>query len=84
MRIFPFTVHITHYSRAPASWPGRPKIHFEGEMFQDITVAGTTPDMLVRRMCGTVQMATSGDVRWSFVRRILLSSLNPLTFPSRR
>jgi hypothetical protein len=33
MRIFLVTLRITHYSRADASWPGRPKIHFEGEMY---------------------------------------------------
>ena len=74
MRIFPFTVRITHYSRGHASWPGRPKIHFEGEMLQDTTaLTAMTPDGVTRRLHGTVQMAASGDVHMSLVRCILLS-----------
>jgi hypothetical protein len=77
MRIYPFTLRITHYSRAHPSWPGRPKIHFEGEMLQDNnTLTAIAPDGVTRRLRGTVQMAASGDVHWSLVRCIL--SFSPL------
>ncbi|KAH9984879.1 hypothetical protein BJV77DRAFT_952269 [Russula vinacea] len=70
MRITPFTLHITHYSRAHAAWPGRPKIHFEGEMHMQhagTTVADPTGDSGHRLLKGIVHMAASGDVRWSLL-----------------
>ena len=68
MRIIPFTLRITHYSRAPASWPGRPKIHVAGYAPVD-TLAGTTTgsEDRQRRLRGTVEMTASGDVRWTIV-----------------
>ena len=77
MRITPFTLHITHYSRAHAAWPGRPKIHFEGEMHMQhagTTVADPTGDSGHRLLKGVVHMAASGDVRWSLVRQFPLPS----------
>ncbi|KAH9059635.1 hypothetical protein EDB87DRAFT_1562941 [Lactarius vividus] len=59
MRIIPLTLHISHYTRAPAAWPGRPTIHVVGEWH-----TATTPPMLTR-MRGTVEMVASGDVRWT-------------------
>jgi hypothetical protein len=69
MRIIPFTLRITHYSRAPASWPGRPKIHVAGYAPLD-TPAGITSESedRQRRLRGTVEMTASGDVRWTIVR----------------
>ncbi|KAH9985958.1 hypothetical protein BJV77DRAFT_932228, partial [Russula vinacea] len=55
MRIFPFTLRITDYSRAPASWPGRPKIHLRRRINGE-----ADPDL--RRMHGMVQMTASGEV----------------------
>ncbi|KAF8489529.1 hypothetical protein F5888DRAFT_1638533 [Russula emetica] len=55
MRIIPFTLSITHYSRGPASWPGRPKIHVAGYAAQD----------RLKSLRGTVEMTASGDVRWT-------------------
>ncbi|KAH9019749.1 hypothetical protein EDB84DRAFT_1275644 [Lactarius hengduanensis] len=59
MRIIPLTLRISHYTRAPAAWPGRPTIHVVGEWH-----TATTPSVLTR-MCGTVEMTASGDVRWT-------------------
>jgi hypothetical protein len=67
MRIIPMTLRITHYSRAHALWPGRPKIHFDGEMHIGVSEANPS-DSGLRLVQGTVQMAASGDVRWSHVR----------------
>jgi hypothetical protein len=70
MRIIPFTLRITHYSRAPASWPGRPKIHVAGYAPLD-TPAGImteSEDDEQRQFRGTVEMTASGDVRWTIVR----------------
>ena len=61
MRIIPLTIRISHYTRAPAAWPGRPTIHVVGEWHT------TTPPALTR-VSGTVEMAASGDVRWTLVR----------------
>lgn len=58
MRIIPLTIRISHYTRAPAAWPGRPTIHVVGEWHT------TTPPALTR-VSGTVEMAASGDVRWT-------------------
>lgn len=58
MRIIPLTIRISHYTRAPAAWPGRPAIHVIGEWHT------TTPPGLTR-VSGTVEMAASGDVRWT-------------------
>lgn len=73
MRIIPFTLRITHYSRAPASWPGRPKIHVTGYAPLD-TPAGIMSESESedrQRPCrGTVEMTASGDVRWTIVRAI--------------
>ena len=87
MRIFPFTLRIAQYSRAPTSWPGRPKIHFEGEMYYGagpttvLTAAGE-PNPDLRRMQGTVQMTASGEVCWSLVRFFIPSHhLSPPSFP---
>jgi hypothetical protein len=66
MRIIPFTLRITHYSRAHALWPGRPKIHFEGEMIIGTTEADPG-DPGLRLLEGVVHMAASGDVRWSML-----------------
>jgi hypothetical protein len=68
MRIFPVTLRVARYSRARAhaSWPGRPRIHFVGEMHLGSSVVAQ-PDPGVRLVEGTVQMAASGDVRWSMV-----------------
>ena len=60
MRIIPLTIRISHYTRAPAAWPGRPTIHIVGEWHT------TTPPALTR-VSGTVEMAASGDVRWTLV-----------------
>ena len=62
MRIIPLTLRITHYTRAPAAWPGRPTIHVSG----DWHTAAAPPDLA--RVRGTVEMASSGDVRWTLVR----------------
>ncbi|KAH8988674.1 hypothetical protein EDB86DRAFT_2808312 [Lactarius hatsudake] len=59
MRIIPLTLRISHYTSAPAAWPGRPTIHVVGEWH---TV--TTPSVLTRTR-GTVEMTASGDVRWT-------------------
>ncbi|KAH9167222.1 hypothetical protein EDB89DRAFT_1856688 [Lactarius sanguifluus] len=59
MRIIPLTLRISHYTRAPAAWPGRPTIHVVGECH-----TATTPSVLTR-MRGTVEMTASGDVRWT-------------------
>jgi hypothetical protein len=64
MRILPFTLRIARYSRAHALWPGRPKIHFEGQMH----TGADSGDSEIRELRGTVQMVASGDVRWSMVR----------------
>jgi hypothetical protein len=61
MRIIPLTIRISHYTRAPAAWPGRPAIHVVGEWHT------TTPPALTR-MSGTIEMAACGDVRWTLVR----------------
>ena len=76
MRIFPYTLRITGYSRAPAAWPARPKIHFAGESCLDVAPAAMAPvaDVpVLRGLSGTVQMAASGDVHWSIVRPPSLS-----------
>jgi hypothetical protein len=67
MRILPFTLRIARYSRAHALWPGRPKIHFEGQMHTGAD-SGDSGDSEIRELRGTVQMVASGDVRWSMVR----------------
>jgi hypothetical protein len=74
MRIIPFTLRITHYSRAPASWPGRPKIHVAGYAPLD-TPAGIMSESedRRRRFRGTVEMTASGDVRWTIVRHVYRS-----------
>ena len=80
MRIFPYTLRITGYSRAPAAWPARPKIHFEGESCLDVAPAAMAPvaDAPVQRcLSGTVQMAASGDVHWTIVRPSLVLVLVP-------
>ncbi|KAI9439029.1 hypothetical protein H4582DRAFT_1813476 [Lactarius indigo] len=59
MRIIPLTLSISHYTCAPAAWPGRPTIHVVGEWHTT-----TTPPILTR-VCGTVEMTASGDVRWT-------------------
>lgn len=61
MRIIPLTIRISHYTRAPAAWPGRPTIHVVGEWHT------ATPPALTR-VRGTVEMTASGDVRWTLVR----------------
>ena len=66
MRIIPLTIRISHYTRAPVAWPGRPTIHVVGEWHT------ATPPALTR-VCGTVEMTTSGDVRWTLVRDRLFS-----------
>ncbi|KAF8263617.1 hypothetical protein EI94DRAFT_1806964 [Lactarius quietus] len=58
MRIIPLTIRISHYTRAPAAWPGRPTIHVVGEWHT------VTPPALTR-LRGTVEMAATGDVRWT-------------------
>jgi hypothetical protein len=62
MRIIPLTMRITHYSRAPAAWPGRPTIHVSG----DWHTATAEPELA--RVRGTVEMTASGDIRWTMVR----------------
>ena len=77
MRIFPYTLRITGYSRAPAAWPARPKIHFAGESCLDVAPAAMAPIAdapVLRGLSGTVQMAASGDVHWSIVRHLIFSS----------
>jgi hypothetical protein len=74
MRIILMTLRITHYSRAHALWPGRPKIHFNGEMHIGVTEDNPS-DSGLRLLQGTVQMVASGDVRWSHVRTHFISSL---------
>ncbi|KAI0052789.1 hypothetical protein FA95DRAFT_1553055 [Auriscalpium vulgare] len=59
MRIIPFTLRVASYSSAPPEWPGRPKIHVEGE----ISGSGSH----TRRVRGTVEMVGGGDVRWSMI-----------------
>ena len=71
MRIIPLTIRISHYTRAPAAWPGRPTIHVVGEWHTT-----TQPDLT--RVRGTVEMAASGDVRWTLVRDIFLSHGDPM------
>ncbi|KAI0247378.1 hypothetical protein BJV78DRAFT_1133446, partial [Lactifluus subvellereus] len=61
MRIIPLTLRITHYTRAPAAWPGRPTIHVSGDWHS----ASAPPELA--RVRGTVEMAASGDVRWTLV-----------------
>jgi hypothetical protein len=93
MRIIPFTLRITHYSRGPASWPGRPKIHVAGYAAIDtLSPAGTMSESQSedrqRRLYGTIEMTASGDVRWTTVRLVIyywslhLSSSPPID-PSR-
>jgi hypothetical protein len=65
MRIIPLTLRITHYSRAPAAWPGRPTIHVAGDWH-----TATAPPELAR-VRGKVEMVASGDVRWTLVRSII-------------
>ena len=81
MRIIPFTLRITHYSHAPASWPGRPKIHVAGYAPVD-TLVGTTTGLEDRRkpLRGTVEMTASGDVRWTIVRPFIVIHMAKLTF----
>jgi hypothetical protein len=62
MRIIPLTLRITHYTRAPAAWPGRPTIHVAGDWH-----TATAPPELAR-VRGTVEITASGDVRWTLVR----------------
>jgi len=59
MRIIPLTLRISHYTRAPAAWPGRPTIHVVGEWLT------TTTEPALTCVRGTVGMAASGDVRWT-------------------
>ncbi|KAH8981109.1 hypothetical protein EDB86DRAFT_2813211 [Lactarius hatsudake] len=59
MRIIPLTLRISHYTSAPAAWPGRPTIHVVGEWH-----TATTPSVLTRTR-GTVETTASGDVRWT-------------------
>jgi hypothetical protein len=67
MRIIPLTIRISHYTCAPAAWPGRPTIHVVGEGHT------ATPPALTR-VRGTVEMMpASGDVRWTLVRDYFLS-----------
>ncbi|KAI0296774.1 hypothetical protein B0F90DRAFT_1927184 [Multifurca ochricompacta] len=61
MRIIPLTLRITHYTRAPPAWPGRPTIHVSGNWH-----TSTSPPELAR-VRGTVEMTASGDVRWTLV-----------------
>ncbi|KAI9507220.1 hypothetical protein F5148DRAFT_1206976 [Russula earlei] len=61
MWIIPLTLHIKHYSRAPPQWPGQPMIHVAG----DWHTMATPPDLT--RVCGTVEMVSSGDVRWTLI-----------------
>ncbi|KAI9448948.1 hypothetical protein F5148DRAFT_1249066 [Russula earlei] len=61
MRIIPLTLRITHYSRAPPQWPGRPMIHVAG----DWHTTATPPDLA--RVRGTVEMVSSGDIRWTLI-----------------
>jgi len=60
MRIIPLTLRITHYTRAPAAWPGRPTIHLAGDWH-------TATEPHLARVRGTVEMAASGDVRWTLI-----------------
>ena len=86
MRIFPYTLRITGYSRAPAAWPARPKIHFEGASCLDVAPAAMAPvaDVPVQRcLSGTVQMAASGDVHWTIVRLFLIPPSPLLAFRGR-
>jgi len=62
MRIIPLTLRISHYTRAPAAWPGRPTIHFVGNW----QTSWLWPSLTGVR--GTVEMIASGDVRWTLVR----------------
>lgn len=82
MRIIPYTLRITHYSRAIASWPGRPKIHVAGYAPLD-TPAGIMSESesedRQRPYRGTVEMTASGDVRWTIVR-VISSSPSRLFF----
>jgi len=66
MRIIPLTLRITHYTRAPAAWPGRPTIHVAG----DWHTSSAPPEL--SRVRGTVEMTASGDVRWTLVRILLI------------
>ncbi|KAI9457327.1 hypothetical protein BJY52DRAFT_1120501, partial [Lactarius psammicola] len=59
MRIIPLTLRISHYTRAPAAWPGRPTIHVVGDSYT------TTRPPALTRVHGTVEMVASGDVRWT-------------------
>lgn len=75
MRIIPYTLRITHYSRAPAAWPGRPKIHMAGYAPRDTHTRAAEPTTTEsesedkrRGLRGTVEMTPSGDVRWTIVR----------------
>jgi hypothetical protein len=75
MRIIPYTLRITHYSRAPAAWPGRPKIHIAGYAPRDTPAAETTmteSEDKQRGLRGTVEMTPSGDVRWTIVRPFII------------
>jgi hypothetical protein len=66
MRIIPLTLRITHYTRAPAAWPGRPTIHVAGDWY----TASAPPEL--SRVRGMVEMTGLGDVRWTLVRILLL------------
>jgi hypothetical protein len=66
MRIIPLTLRISHYTRGPAGWPGRPAIHVVGEWHTTATEPALT------RVHGTVEMAASGDVRWTLVRHLFI------------
>jgi hypothetical protein len=80
MRIIPFTLRITHYSRAPASWPGRPKIHVAGYAPLDTPAGITTESEDQQRRChGTVEMTASGDVRWTIVRPVFCQLIITIT-----
>ena len=84
MRIFPYTLRITGYSRAPAAWPARPKIHFAGESCLDVAPAAMAPIAdapVLRGLSGTVQMAASGDVHWSIVRHLIFLLPGLFLFP---
>ncbi|KAI9453757.1 hypothetical protein F5148DRAFT_1232025 [Russula earlei] len=59
MRIILLTLRITHHSRVPPQWPGRSMIHVAG----DWHTTATLPDLAPVR--GTVEMVSSGDIRWT-------------------
>ena len=81
MRIVPFTLRITHYSRASAAWPGRPKIHIAGYAPLDNPAQIMTESEDKQRLLrGTVEMTPSGDVRWTIVRPLLSSFFKNFLF----